>query len=45
MSAGGDKTEQPTAKRLQEARKKGNIAKSKDLSAVSRYSNVTGITG
>lgn len=30
---GGDKTEQPTAKRLRDARKKGDIAKSKDLSA------------
>jgi len=29
---GGEKTEQPTPKRLKDARKKGNIAKSKDLS-------------
>ncbi|MFS0737215.1 EscU/YscU/HrcU family type III secretion system export apparatus switch protein [Sphingomonas sp. 1P06PA] len=30
---GGDKTEKPTPKRLQDARKKGDVAKSKDLSA------------
>lgn len=30
---GGDKTEKPTAKRLLDARKKGDIAKSKDLSS------------
>jgi len=29
----GDKTEQPTPKKLREARKKGQVAKSKDLSA------------
>ncbi|MDT7837978.1 EscU/YscU/HrcU family type III secretion system export apparatus switch protein [Aquabacterium sp. OR-4] len=29
----GDKTEQPTAKRLQDARKKGDVAKSKDLTS------------
>lgn len=28
---GGDKTEQPTPKRLQDARKKGDVAKSKDV--------------
>ena len=28
------KTEQPTHKRLQDARKEGNVAKSKDLSTV-----------
>ena len=36
MSAGGDsgeKTEQPTAKKLRDARERGNVAKSKDLSA------------
>ncbi|MCW4460983.1 EscU/YscU/HrcU family type III secretion system export apparatus switch protein [Sphingomonas sp. BT-65] len=30
---GGDKTEKPTRKRLRDARKKGDIAKSKDLSS------------
>ena len=30
---GGDKTELPTPKRLQDARKKGDVAKSKDVSA------------
>jgi type III secretion protein U len=30
---GGDKTEQPTPKKLQDARKKGNVAKSKDLTS------------
>jgi type III secretion protein U len=30
---GGDKTEQPTAKRLADARKKGDVAKSKDLTS------------
>lgn len=29
--AGGEKTEKPTSKRIKDARKKGNIAKSKDL--------------
>ena len=34
MSAGGEeKTEEPTAKRRQDARNKGNIAKSRDMSA------------
>ena len=31
---GGDKTEAPTQKRLRDARKKGDVAKSKDLSSV-----------
>jgi type III secretion protein U len=30
---GGDKTEKPTPKKLQDARKKGNVAKSKDLTS------------
>jgi type III secretion protein U len=30
---GGDKTEQPTPKRLRDARKKGDVAKSKDVTA------------
>jgi type III secretion protein U len=30
---GGDKTEKPTAKKLQDARKKGNVPKSKDLTS------------
>ena len=30
---GGDKTEQPTPKRLRDARKKGDVAKSRDLTA------------
>jgi flagellar biosynthesis protein FlhB len=32
MSGGGEKTEAPTPKRLEEARKKGQVAKSNDLS-------------
>jgi flagellar biosynthesis protein FlhB len=32
MSSGGEKTEAPTPKRLEEARKKGQVAKSNDLS-------------
>lgn len=31
---GGDKTEKPTPKRLQDARKKGDVAKSRDVTAV-----------
>ena len=30
---GGDKTEQPTPKKLQDARKKGQVAKSKDVTS------------
>lgn len=30
---GGDKTEQPTPRKLQDARKKGNVAKSKDMTS------------
>lgn len=30
---GGDKTEQPTPRKLQDARKKGNVAKSKDVTS------------
>src|SRR5436190_14041613 len=33
MSGGGEKTEAPTPKRLDEARKKGQVAKSNDLNA------------
>ncbi len=33
MSSGGEKTEQPTAKKRSDARKKGNVPKSKDLSS------------
>jgi flagellar biosynthesis protein FlhB len=33
MSQGGEKTEQPTEKRLRDAKKKGQVAKSQDLSA------------
>jgi flagellar biosynthetic protein FlhB len=33
MAEGGEKTEEPTSKRLEEARKKGQIAVSKDLTA------------
>jgi len=32
MSSGGEKTEQPTPKKLRDARKKGQVAKSNDLS-------------
>ncbi|MCR8746732.1 fused FliR family export protein/FlhB family type III secretion system protein [Romboutsia lituseburensis] len=31
LSAGGDKTEEPTAKKKREARKQGNVAKSKEV--------------
>jgi type III secretion YscU/HrpY family protein len=33
MSQGGEKTEQPTEKRLRDAKKKGQVAKSQDLSS------------
>jgi flagellar biosynthesis protein FlhB len=33
MSQGGEKTEEPTQKRLQDAKKKGQVAKSQDLSS------------
>src|ERR1700755_761756 len=33
MSGGGEKTEQPTQKRLRDARRKGQVAKSQDLSS------------
>ena len=33
MSQGGEKTEQPTEKRLRDARRKGQVAKSQDLSS------------
>ncbi|NOX41172.1 MAG: flagellar biosynthesis protein FlhB [Alphaproteobacteria bacterium] len=35
--SGGEKTEEPTEKKLQDARKKGDIAKSPDLSATAAY--------
>ncbi len=34
MSEGGDKTEEPTSKKIDDARKDGNVWKSKDLSGV-----------
>lgn len=34
MSEGGDKTEEPTPKKIDDARKEGNVWKSKDLSGV-----------
>ena len=41
---GGDKTEKPTEKKLQDARKKGDVAKSKDLtSAVAFDSSDTAV--
>ena len=33
MSQSGEKTEQPTEKRLRDARRKGQVAKSQDLSS------------
>src|SRR5919112_560 len=33
MAGGGEKTEQPTEKRLRDARRKGQVAKSHDLSS------------
>jgi flagellar biosynthesis protein FlhB len=33
MSQGGEKTEQPTEKRLRDARRKGQVAKSQDLTS------------
>jgi len=35
--SGGEKTEDPTEKKLQDARKKGDVAKSPDLSATAAY--------
>ena len=37
MSQGGEKTEKPTAKRLREARKRGQLAKSQDLTAAALF--------
>lgn len=37
MSEGGDKTEEPSQKKLDDARKEGNVWKSKDLSSVAAF--------
>lgn len=37
MSEGGDKTEEPSQKKLDDARKEGNVWKSKDLSSVGAF--------
>src|SRR3954465_5946620 len=44
MSGGGDKTEAATPKRLEEARKKGQVAKSQDLNgAVVMFAGLTAL--
>lgn len=43
MSEGGDKTEEPTSKKLEDARKDGNVWKSKDLSGVVAFAIAMGV--
>ncbi|MEW5739326.1 MAG: type III secretion system export apparatus subunit SctU [Myxococcota bacterium] len=43
MSEGGDKTEEPTQKKLDDARKEGNVWKSKDLSGVVAFAVAMGV--
>lgn len=45
MAGGGDKTEKPTPKRLEDARKKGQVAKSQDLNGAIILIAATGIMG
>lgn len=45
MAGGGDKTEKPTPKRLEDARKKGQVAKSQDLNGAIILIAATGIIG
>lgn len=43
MSEGGDKTEEPTQKKLDDARKDGSVWKSKDLSGVMAFAVAMGV--
>ena len=43
MSEGGDKTEEPSQKKLDDARKEGNVWKSKDLSGVVAFAVSMGV--
>lgn len=43
MSEGGDKTEEPTDKKIQDARKQGNVWKSKDLTGVVAFAIAMGV--
>jgi flagellar biosynthetic protein FlhB len=43
VSEGGDKTEEPTQKKLDDARKQGNVWKSKDLSGVVAFAVAMGV--
>lgn len=43
MSEGGDKTEEPTQKKLDDARKEGSVWKSKDLSGVFAFAVAMGV--
>jgi len=43
MSEGGDKTEEPSQKKLDDARKEGNVWKSKDLSGVVAFAIAMGV--
>ncbi len=43
MSEGGDKTEEPTQKKIDDARKQGNVSKSRDLSGVVAFAVAMGV--
>ncbi len=43
MSEGGDKTEEPTQKKIDDARKDGNVWKSKDLSSLVAFTVAMGV--
>ena len=43
MSQGGEKTEKPTPKRLRDARKRGQVAKSQDLTAAALFVVAVGV--
>ena len=43
MSEGGDKTEEPSQKKLDDARKQGNVWKSKDLSGAMAFAVAMGV--
>ena len=45
MSEGGDKTEEPSQKKIDDARKQGNVWKSKDLSGVFALSVAMSVVG
>ena len=43
MSEGGDKTEEPSQKKLDDARKEGNVWKSRDLSGMVAFGVAMGV--